>query len=530
MRKLVVILMAILLTLSGGCIEKKIINIPQDNKADKFIVYSLGKMPEDLLMLNDSSIREKDMLLALFEGLVKSDEKGNIVPGLAESWTISKDDITYTFKLRDEARWSDGSSITAGDFKRFFSEILAPKQKNIYAYQLDYIFGAQEYRNNKKSFDGVAVRVVDDKTLEIRLNSPVSYFLKILSQPVYGLRRITEDLKDWEKSFGKLQYSGPFAIDEVSEEGETTLIKNEYYYNYDEVLSERIYITPAAETESALAKFNTNKVNMFINPPISETKSLILDGNAETIPVDIGSSINFNFKKHGIITNASFRKAISLSINREHLLDQNLNYTARTAAAYIPYNNDSIIKNIKGKSLIDRDGNSEESKKLLEESKYKKEKIKLVYMDNVENKRLCDAVVKDIKEDLEINLEAKGYSKTELMDILKAGDYHIFLINYASLYDDPISILEAWTSNSELNLFGYKNLEYDKLLLKAKYEKDNTKREELLIELEKLLMEDTTAIPMYFHNIVLCKKPSVKGVYTTKEGNIKLDGAYIDEM
>jgi peptide/nickel transport system substrate-binding protein len=530
MKKLVVILIAIILTLSTGCVEKKIISVPQDNKADNSIVYSLGKMPEDLLLLNDSSIREKDLLLCMFEGLVKADENGNVLPALAESWTIGKDDITYTFKLRDNANWSNGTPITARDFQVFFRDILSSKQKNIYAYQLDYIFGAQEYRNNKKTFDGVAIRVVDDKTLEIRLNSPVSYFLKILSQPVYGLRKINDDLNTWKKSYSNIQYSGPFMIDVISEEGEITLLKNEFYYDYEEVRSERVYIIPSTGSENALAKFNTNKINMFINPPVSETKSLILDGNAETIPVDIGSSINFNLKRKGIVSSASFRKAISLAINREHLLDQDMNYNSRMASAYVPYNNEASMKYIRGKSIIDSDGDTEQSKKLLEESSYnKKEKIRLVYMDNIENKRLCDSVVKDIKEDLDINIESKGYNETELAEVLKSGDYHIFLMNYASLYDDPISILEAWTSNSDLNLFGYKNLEYDKLLLKAKYEKDIVKREEYLMELEKLLLNDSPAIPMYFHNIVLCRKPNIKGVYTTKEGNIKLDRAYIDE-
>jgi peptide/nickel transport system substrate-binding protein len=530
MKKTALCLMVFIFLFSSGCIEKKVNNVSQNNKADEYLVYNLGTIPENLILLDDSKIRSKDMLLSLFEGLVKTDEKGNVVPGLAESWTIGKDDITYTFNLREDANWSDGTPITAEDFKSFFKDILNANQSNIYAYQLYYIFGAQEYRESKKSFNGVAIRAVDDKTLEIRLNSPISYFLEILSQPVYTLRKVDSKLKTWKENYSTIAYSGPFVIDEVSEEGEITLLKNEYYYDIYEVKSERLYITPSMGSENALAGFRTNKVNLFINPPLSESKSLVLDGDAEVIPIESGSSINFNLKKPGITSNNSFRKALSLAINRESLLENDLNYIARSAEAYVPNDTENETDAIKIKSFFSQEGDSELSKQMFEKSKYdKKEKIKIVYLDNNENKRLCETIVNDIKEDLEVNLDYKGYSEIELKDIIERGDYNILIMNYALLYDDPISILESWVSNSKLNLFNYKNNEFDDLVYKAKFEKDKTERLELLRKAEELLINDAPAIPIYFHNIVLCKKPVVHGVYVTKEGNIKLDRAYVEK-
>jgi peptide/nickel transport system substrate-binding protein len=482
------------------------------------------------VQLDDSKIRSKDMLLSLFEGLVKIDEYGNIVPGLAENWTIGKDEITYTFTLREDAHWSDGTPITADDFKSFFKDILNANQSNIYAYQLYYIFGAQQYREDKKTFNGVAIRAIDDKTLEIRLNSPIGYFLEILSQPIYTLRKVDSKLNAWKENYSSIVYSGPFVIDEVSKEGEITLLKNEYYYDIYDVKSERLYITPSMGSENALARFNSNKINLFINPPLSESENLVFDGYAEVIPIESGSSLNFNLKKSGIVSNNSFRKALSLAINRESLLQNNLNYIARSAAAYVPNDTMEETQVTKNKSLFKQAVDSELSKQLFKESKYnKKEKIKIVYLDNNENKRLCEALVKDIKEELEVSLDYKGYSETELRGILESGDYHMLIMNYALLYDDPVSILESWVSTSKLNLFNYKNSEFDNLVYKAKFEKDKTERLELLRKAEELLINDAPAIPIYFHNIVLCKKPVVHGVYVTKEGNIKLDRAYVEK-
>ncbi len=530
MKKVAIWLIISIFLLSSGCIEKKINTITKDTKAENYIVYNLGSVPDSLVLLDDSKIRSKDMLISLFEGLVKIDENGKIIPGLAESWTIGKDDITYTFKLREEAKWSDGKPITADDFKSFFRDILSLKQNNIYAYQLYYIFGAQEYRENKKQFNGVAIRVIDDKTLEIRLNSPISYFLEILSQPIYTLRKIDNNLKAWKENYSSIAFSGPFQIDEVSKDGEITLLKNEYYYDIDEVKSERLYITTSLGSENALAHFKTNKINLFINPPLSESKSLIFDGEAEVIPIKSGSSINFNFKKSGIIGNNDFRKALSLAINRESLLQNDLNYIARSASAYVPDDAGIVNQGINTKPLFKQESDSELSKQLLKKSQYdKKEKIKIVYLDNNENKRLCEAVVKDIREDLDISLEYKGCSEIELKDVLESSDYHMLIMNYALFYNDPVSILESWVSNSQLNLFHYKNSEFDNIVSKAKFEKDKVQRAEFLRKAEEMLVNDVPVIPIYFHNIVLCKSPLIKGVYVTKEGNIKLDRAYIED-
>ncbi|MCM0650737.1 peptide ABC transporter substrate-binding protein [Clostridium swellfunianum] len=530
MKKLVLLATTFIFLISTGCVEKKVNNISQYNKTDDYLVYNIGSMPENLILLDDSKIRNKDIMISLFEGLVKTDENGDIVPGLAESWTIGNDNITYTFKLRESAYWSDGTPITSEDFKSFFKDILNSKQSNIFAYQLYSIFGAQEYRENKKAFNGVAIRSVDSKTLEIRLNSPTSYFLEILSQPIYTLRKLGSNLKDWKNSYSEIVYSGPFIIDTVSKDGEVSLIKNEYYYDMNEVKSERIYLTSSQGSENSLALFKTNKINLFINPPLSESGELVLDGEAEVVPIEGGASLNFNFKKAGIISNSNFRQSISLAIDRDGLLSGDLNYIARSASAYVPNDTGSVDESLKFKPLIKVEGNEEQSKKLLRESKYdKKERLKIVYLNNNENRRLCDALVKNIKENLDISLDYKGYNDIELQDVLKSGDYDMMIMNYALLYDDPASILESWASNSKLNIFGYKNAEFDSLISKAKFENDKAKRKDLLKRAEEIFLSDAPAIPIYFHNIILCKKSSVQDVYATKEGNIKLDRAYIEK-
>lgn len=524
-----IIISIIITLLFNGCVEKKVNSSMIDSKTRNYIVYNIEKFPEDLLQLSSGSNRDKDLLLSLFEGLVRMDEDGKIVPGIAESFSEGKDNITYTFKLRENTKWSDGKQVLATDFVVFFKDILNPKQKNNYASQLYYIFGAEDYNKGKKSFNGVAIRAIDDKTLEIRLNSPTSWFLQILSQPIYTLRKIDTNLKEWKTAYSKISYTGPFKLENIDKETELTLTKNNNYYGKDEVKSERIYLTSINGSENAMANFKTGKINLFVNPPVSENKNLILSGEEESIPINIGWSLNFNLKKSGIVNDIDFRRALNLAIDREQIATDALSNVARVATSYVPIEEALSTQVLKEKEYLKENKDISQSKKLLLNSKYnKKESVKFVYLNNNDNKRIADAIAKDLQEDLDISLDYKGYSEIELEDILKNGDYNIVLREYSSLYNDPISILESWLSTSKVNTFGYNNSQYDDFILKAKLEKDKQKRTEYLQKAEAQLLSDMPNIPICFQNIILCRRPEIKGVYTLKEGNIMLDKAYMD--
>lgn len=518
-----------IMLLTSGCIEKKPNVVKVDSGENKYVVYNLGKLPEDLLLLNKSKIREKDLLLALFEGLVKTDAYGTVIPGVAESWVIGKDEITYNFKIRDNAKWSNGSDITAEDFLSFFSSILKSGNENIDTQDLYCIFGAAEYSNNKNSFKNVAIKALSNKELQIRLNAPTPNFLHILSQSIYTLRIVDDNLKNWKTNYKNIIYSGPFVVLDMTSQSEITLSKNTNYYNKEEVKSDEIKIRTIEGNEESLASFKSSNINVFADPPIGEGRSLIIDGEAEEIAVNSGSSINFNMKKQGNISDANFRKAINMCIDRSELVEKYLYGLVRSAYSYIPFENTMSNIGVKSKSLFKATADYAAAKKLLNESKYnEKEKIKLIYLSSNENKKICEGIAKDVKEAINVNISTLGVDKTSYDDILKNGDYDLIKIDYNSNYNDSSPLLENWVSTSKSNVYGYKNSEFDSAVLKARYEKDKDKREEILKGAEEMLINDLPMMPIYFHNMILCRKNSIKGVYTTKEGNIKLDKAYVE--
>ena len=149
MKRFNLIIIIIFLFTFSGCIEQ---NLENDNKKNGYIVYNIGSLPEDLLMFNNAVNFQRDLLYALFEGLVVMDKNSAIMPALAESWSISSDGIEYTFNLREDAKWNDGTPIIAEDFVKFFSEILSPKADNTAASQLNCIYGVEEYYKGKIKF------------------------------------------------------------------------------------------------------------------------------------------------------------------------------------------------------------------------------------------------------------------------------------------------------------------------------------------------------------------------------------------
>lgn len=530
MKKIISCVIILMVLLTNGCIEKKVSVINEESRVNKYVVYNLGKLPEDLILLNSNRVREKDLLLALFEGLVKTDASGNIIPGIAESWLIGTDEITYNFKLRESAKWSDGTDITAEDFVGFFADILDSKTDNIYAKELYCIFGAAEFNKDKKPFTGVAIKALGNKELQIRLNAPTQNFLHILSQPIYALRNIDSNLKSWKTDYKNLVYSGPFIIGDMNTKGEVILNKNTNYYNKEEVKSDIIYLTSIESSEESLASFRNYNINAFLNPPMPEINSLVLNGESEEITINGGSSINFNMKKTGNIKEESFRKAISQCIDRNEIAAKYLNGIARSASAYVPFENSMSNLGVKGRTLFKDIADYAEAKNLLADTKYnEKEKLKLIYLNGSENKKICEGIAKDVKEAIGVNITAMGVNEEIYKEVMKNGDYDLIKVDYTSTYNDPMSILQNWVSNSEENVYGYRNTEFDSLIGKAKYEKDKLKREELLKNGEEMLINDLPLMPLYFRNLILCRKQNVKGLYATKEGYIKLDKAYVEE-
>ena len=535
MKKLIYIIIIVLvigvisITLSGGALEKKTKEI-QTSSYKNSLVYNLGQLPDDLIMLDSDNIREKDILVNVFEGLVSSNANGKIIAALAESWSISDEGTNYTFKIRKNAKWSNGTDITAYNFVDFFSRILSSDVKNIYGSQLDCIFGVEDYRKGKCDFKNVAITAIDKGTLSIRLNYPCNYFLSILAQPIYSLRIIDYKLVNWKKYYNSILYSGSFTMSNLSDKQEITLKKNSKYWNANEVKSNTVLLTFLRTSESSLAAFESHKINIFTNPPLGEIENIRKKDKYITDTELKGTGIVFNLKKQGIVNNVNFRKAVSLSIDRNNIVKNILKSTVILANSYIPnYVDSGLESNFINKSFFSESANEKEALEAVKNLDYDKEKesLKFIYINSVENKKVCDEIANNMKKYMKIDVKCVGYDLNSFNNEITKGNYDMAEICYEGYYNYPLPFFQMWQSSSTYNLYGYSNIDFDNKLAGTVFEKDINKKVEMFKNMENVLLEDMPIIPIYFNETIIITKNYVKDVYTNKMGNVKLDKAYL---
>lgn len=509
---LALVILFIGIFIEKACITKKVYN---ENTRD-YLVYSVNSIPEDLLLINEDNIHNKDLQIALFEGLVSIDSKGKIVPSLSSSYSVSKDKLSYTFKIREDAKWSNGDKITSQDFVEFFSRILNEKN-NSYSKELQCIFGVKEFLEGKKSFEQVAINSGQDNTLEIRLNYPCEDFLKILSNPVFTLKRNFYNLKNWKNQYKKIDYTGAFCIDKIYDDGEISLKKNKMYWDKNNVASNKIHIKESKVFASTLAQYKSNRVDIFNEDYIAQNEEA--QNNSKSIKklIRCGTSLNFNLNKNNFVKDIKFRKGIKYAIDKSEIKKE-LKDGFTISNGYLP-NSMINLNNLSSELKI--------SKKLLEESKYNGEIVKIIYLNNEDNNKKLIKIIEQNLKQLGVNVEVIGYSKEDFKKNIEKGNYDLIVSNYSVNKTTNLNNLSKWVSDSKENLFGYKNINFDNNILRAKMCGNTVEADKKISEGEKILLNDIAIVPLGFYNFMVCQKEYVEGLEVNSRGNVILKKAYI---
>lgn len=524
----VIVVIALVSFFINGCIEKKT-SLKTGSVEKEELAFNSGKLPEDLVMLKGSP-EEYTFLTSIFQGLVRENDKGKITGALAEKYEVSKDGLTYLFTIRNNAYWNDEQKITAHDFVQFFSSLL--KNPRFNDDSLDCIFGVKEYRTNKKGFDNVAIRALDDSTLQIRLTCPCNCLLNVLSEPEFTLRKLDENSTAWKKNHAALRYTGPFVIGKVSSGGDVILYKNNSYWNKDEVKSETIGFKSLNSREEALACFYTGKIDMFANAPMVEYENLKENEKVHSYAGRNVTALVFNMNSkneqtQGILKNENFRQAVSFCMNREQMV-QSLKGRARSSVSYIP---DTVSDGSGGKysNRVNFKKNAEKDKAKFLMSKVQEQKpksLKLVYENSIENSLLAEEIVKELKDKdgVEINVIAEGMSKQSVEALVsQGGEYDLALMNFSGEFNGAMAYLNLWTSKN--NPFGYKNSEFDMLVEKAKLKLNPSSAMESMRKAEDVLMRDLPFVPLINEDISYVSRECVEDVDVRPDGLISLERA-----
>ncbi len=463
-----------------------------------------------------------------FEGLMKYDKDGKLVPGMAaEDPTISDDGLTYTFKLKEGLKWSNGEPLTAHDFEFTYKRLADPETAADYSYQMEYIKGGKEFTEGKASKDDMAVKAIDDLTLEIQLDYVSPFFSGLTA--FYALYPVSEKVvtenPNWAKDASTHVSNGPFKLVAWEHESKIQVVKNENYYDAENIKLDGIDFDIIVDKNTEWTKYESGELDVVVKPQNEIVQKLISDDDKELVTNDYMSVELYNFNMDTKpFNNVKVRKAFSMSIDRKVIVENVRGMGDTIAEGVVPFG----VKDKDGKDFRELYGNlikedSKEAKKLFEEGlreegitleEFNSKNFVLLYNTNDTHKKVTQALQEMWKTNLGAEIQIENTDFQVKMDREKSGDFQISRDGWVGDYEDAMTMLDPWETDAPNNDPNYSNPEYDKLITGAKEAENADKRFVDMQEAEKILMEDCPVMPLYFGTMQYAIKPHIKGVYS----------------
>ncbi|MBO1002332.1 peptide ABC transporter substrate-binding protein [Pseudogracilibacillus auburnensis] len=475
-----------------------------------------------------------DPLNNLMEGLTRLDEGSLAAPGVAEKWDISDDKLTYTFYIRDDANWSNGDPVTAADFEYAWKYMLDPETASEAAFLAYVIKGGEAYNSDEGSVDDVAVKAIDEKTLEVILEAPTGYFLDLLTNPAFFPinHQVAEENPNWHAEADSFVANGPFMLESWEHDKEMVFAKNEEYWDADAVKLDKVHFAMVNDTNTQYQMFESGELHTAGIPP--ELSDELIDGDN----VYIGESGGLEFYRFNItkepFQNKKIRHAFSSAINRDDIAEYVVKNKVEPAYGFVspgfttPSGED--FRDVNG-DLVSFD--PEKAKQLLEEGMEEEgyeelPPVVLNYNTSDLNKAVAETIQDMLKENLDINVTLENQEWGVYAEAQINLELHFSRSSFLNDYNDPVNLLESFITDSYMNRTGWSNEEYDALIAKGKSEADEEKRWEALFEAEKLLAEELVVIPIRFYNTVVLEADGVSGILRHPVGYFDLKYADVE--
>jgi len=505
------------------------------------LVVSIGSQPETVDPQMNSAVDGANYIQHLFEGLMKRAWDGSgIVLGMAESYEISDDLVTWTFKLREDAKWSDGQDVTADDFVYAWQRFVDPATAAPYAEDMGmYILNGSAIVEGEMEVSELGIAALDSKTLEVKLQETCPYFVDVLAFPTfYPVRKdiIEANGDGWIYSPETLITNGAYKLDSWTMDEEIIMVPNEFHYDVDKIVAKKIVFKLLTDPVARLAAVRTGELAFSDDFPIEEREATIAEG-LYSEAASIGTYyVNINNTKEPF-DNVLVRKAFALAIDPVYLAEFAANKALFPATNFVgPSFLDADGSQFVDKQLLfdrsDYEANKEAAKAALAEAGYPDgEGFPTVeYVTNVTGIHIATAEAMQAmwKEVLGVNIEIGQMEWGVFLPFRREGGHTLARDGWIADFNDPVNMLKLLHSKSGNNSTFYSNPDYDALLDKAAVELDPAVRMGLLHEAEKLAASEYPHIPVYYYQQYFISNPALKGmaVYPTNDRLFHL--AYMD--
>ncbi len=469
--------------------------------------------PADLTLCNGAELQTLDPAIitdepggrvaqALFEGLTSRNTKGEVIPGMAMSWTISPDGLTYTFLMRPGAKWSNGDPVTSFDFLNSWERALNPATGAQYSYQLYYLVNGEAYGTGKiTDFSQVGVKAPDAHTLVVTLVHPTAYFLELTALPTLmpvHLATVKKYGNDWIKP-GKMVSNGPYVLKEWRLNDYILLETSPQYYR--PVAIHRIKVLPTDSPTACFNLFYSRKTDLIIDKnsiPAELVQDIKNKSYFHANPFGATTFIRFNVKRKPF-DDVRVRKALALALDKQDIVDKITRAGEPIANTLVPPGSVGYTP----PHGLER--NLDEARRLLAQAGYPNGQgfpdVTMLYPARGSVWIQMATEVQALwRRDLGISsIQLRGQEWRVYLNTEQLIDFDVSLADWIGDYNDPQTFLDMFVTDGGNNETGWSFPQYDQMLQNSGTIRDPAQRMQVFHDMEKILVEDEVPIvPVYF--------------------------------
>ena len=458
--------------------------------------------------------------LSALDELLVYDENGEIEYRGATSYETNEDGTVWTFHLREDAKWSDGSPVTAEDYRNTIERSLDPASGNGYANDLFFIENAEAIYNGDAEMDTLGVETPDDNTLIFHLSTPCVYFLDLLRLPVYtpSCHTYATAVGDgWDTNPETSVSNGPFCLKEYVSGQYFVLERNPYYWNQDAINLDEITYKFFDSQQAMQAAYETGEID--VAPGLLSTVMTEYEGQDDLLLTDAIATryIYMNLSVEPL-QDVRVRKALNLGLDRETLCKMIGEDTIPTYHLVAS----AMMDKATGKSFTEEaeqpfEENIKEAQELLKEAGYPNgegfPELTYNYPALEMDADTAQALQQQWKENLGITIRLNAQELQVNYSERRAGNFELCRMNWTADFSDPYTYLSMLLSNSTYNCSGIQDEYYDGLIAQSDTETDLAARSELLHQAEQYAVgEQYYIIPLYNMKNVNLVNPEIDGI------------------
>lgn len=464
--------------------------------AQEFVINN-GAEPGSLDPAHTETVNEHRIYMALFEGLTVNDPKTNrAIPGVAEKWTFNKAMDVVTFTLR-KTTWSDGTPINAQTVRDSWIRKLDPKEAAYYAELLYIIKGAEAFNTGKGSAADVAVKIINDNTVEVSLNGPTPHFPDMIAHYAFAIvpmHAIAKFGGEWTKP-ANFVGNGPFTLAEWTPQKQVVATPNAKYWDAKKVALKKITFLPIEDVNTAYQMYKAGQIDWLDAVPSELMDEIKLRKDFIVAPEYGTYYLKVNFKDN-VLAKTEVRKALSMAFDRKALVDKVMKGGQIPAYSFVPPS--AGYTPAKGLGY-----NVAEAKKILAKAGYADGKnfpeMTILYNTSANHKRVMEFLQQEWKTNLGIDFKLENLEFATLIDTLHQGKFQLARQGWIADYLDPSTFTDMWITGSSQNDGQYSNAKYDALIKKAATQSGDARLASLMAAEKILINEDHAIIPIYFY-------------------------------